>query len=134
VASAQYCDCGHEFVPGSKPTDWTPAKVSESPKLFTLKHLLQCWAAGAGVAAMLTFAVFSSPTLLGLFGVFMLPLWTLPTFVNRNFSIERIWSQLEFPRNLLLMVLGGSLFYGVVCFTVLGLVMFCKKLKRVSAS
>lgn len=24
VPSAEYCDCGHEFVPGSKPTDWTP--------------------------------------------------------------------------------------------------------------
>jgi hypothetical protein len=24
VPSAEYCDCGHEFVLGSKPTDWNP--------------------------------------------------------------------------------------------------------------
>ena len=34
--SAQYSDCGHEFLPGTKPTDWTPTQISESPGLFTV--------------------------------------------------------------------------------------------------
>jgi hypothetical protein len=34
VPSADYCDCGHEFVTGSKPTDWTPTKVPGLWKRF----------------------------------------------------------------------------------------------------
>jgi hypothetical protein len=115
--SAQYCDCGHEFVPGSKPTDWTPAQVSEWPGLFTLKHVAQC--SGVGVVAVLTFWALSS-VVPSVFGVFTVPLWILPAVVGMG----------AHDNMFLLMFLGGSVFYGTVSFIVLALVIRRKNLKR----
>jgi hypothetical protein len=114
--SAQYCDCGHEFIPGTKPADWTPAQVSEWPGLFTLKHVGQCW--GIGVAAVLAFGALSSG-LPSVFGIFTLPFWILPAVVGMS-AHDNVF---------FLMFVGGSVFYGAVSFIVLALVIRRKSLK-----
>src|SRR5260221_8183694 len=106
--SAQYCDCGHEFVPGSKPTDWTPAQVSNGSGLFSVKRILQCWA--VGVVAVFVFGALGlvAPSATA---ALTFPLWMFPALVGMGA-----------PNISVLMFLGGSLFYGAVCFVVLALI------------
>src|SRR5712675_1684084 len=59
-ASAEYCDCGFEFVPGSKPTEWkrvydrTPLIP---PGLLTVRLMLLSW--GMGIVATVALIVLS---------------------------------------------------------------------------
>ncbi len=112
--SAQYCDCGHEFVPGSKPADWTPAPSSDWSPLFSVKHILQCWA--IGVVAVFVFGalglVAPSATL-----VFTFPILILFALVG-----------MSAPNVSVLVFLLGSMFYGAVCFVVLALIVRGKHL------
>src|SRR5437764_978595 len=108
VSSAEYCDCGYEFVPGTKPTDWPTAKATESPRLFTVKHVLQCWAVGA--VGLILFVVISivMPSVVGVFAL----LWIVPAFTLAGSGVHNSIFTLA------LMLLGGSLFCRAVCFTV----------------
>ena len=115
--SAQYCDCGYEFVPGGKPKDWTPAQQFERPALFTLKHLVRSWA--IGVVTVLGIVALSS-VVPSVFWIFIFPLWILPAIAGLGDGDH------VYP----LMLLGGSLFYGGVSFLILGLVHRRRYLKR----
>src|SRR6266704_6221579 len=60
-SSSEYCDCGHEFVPGSKPKDWKRVydrKPIIPPGLLTVSLLL--WAWGMGIVATVALVVLST--------------------------------------------------------------------------
>ena len=116
VPSAEYCDCGHEFVSGSKPEDWTPEKTSDWSGLFSVKRILQCWA--VGVVAVFVFGALAilAPSV-GLVIVVTFPLWILPALLGMSTHDISV-----------LMFLGGSVLYGAVCFAVLTLIVRAKKL------
>src|ERR1700676_4283487 len=98
--------------PGGNPN---PTPVSDWTGLFSVKHVLQCWALGfiAVIVALSTVVptlLFSGVRVLRLLGVFTVPVWILPSLIGLGVHNNIL--------TLFLMFLGGSLFYGAVCFIV----------------
>jgi hypothetical protein len=91
--------------------------MSEWSGLFTGKHILQSWA--LGVVAVFVFTALSlvAPSV---FGGFTVPLRILAAPIG-----------IGAPDNIFVLAfVGGSLFYGAVCFIVLALIVRRENLKR----
>src|SRR5436190_12707428 len=101
--SAEYCDCGYEFVPGSKPKEWkrvyhlTPIIP---PGLITVRLVLLSWGIGAlAIPAFVALGVLEPET----FEIFAYGLLA-PAFVWFGGGMA----------GLLLMIGIDSLFFGVI--------------------
>jgi len=83
--------------------------------LLTGKHILQCWAVGIVV------------------NVLLVPLSIIVPSISRLLTLP-LWIFGGHGDIFVLMFLGGSLFYGAVCFGVLALIIRRKNLKQVDAA
>ena len=112
--SALYCDCGYEFVPGSKLAEPANEKAGINNKLSLGKHLILAWATGVVTSAAIALLYRSSPIV----GFLSLPPW-IPVVISMRSSLA-----ITHAGMFLLMIFSGSIVYGGFVFILLWLLVW----------